>query len=138
LPLPPLPAGAPLELRLMDAWGHILAGQDVALSRDERMATARMLVHRNLLDAAEAQLRAAGADEPAQLMLAALLSNRGKLDEAAQILVAHPGSARAQAELGIIYAKQNRMPEAAGAFQRSLDLDPNQPDVRAWLEKVRQ
>jgi hypothetical protein len=141
------PPDGPLERRLLHVWVELLAGKDEARRRldplgiEARLATARMFDKLGRPADAAGQLEAVLVDDPrhegALVLLGMLLANQGRLSDAeARVRAAtdaHPKSARPWATLGVILAKQGRMPEAVAAWRRSLELDPEQPDVRAWL-----
>jgi hypothetical protein len=133
---PPGP-DAPEEVRLLNTWHLLLSERPIPeLSPREHVATARMLLSRGLTDSAVAQLIDLTSDEEAVLLLAAIEGNRGNLDRAAELLAAFPKSPRALAQLGLVRAKQGRLDEAAELWRRSLALDPDQPEVAAWLRSI--
>jgi tetratricopeptide (TPR) repeat protein len=104
---------APYELRLLHAW-HVLlldapgASEAIdALGSDALVATGRMLIVRGRPADAERTLRRA-------------------IERA-------PGRADAWRHLGVALALEHRLDEARAAWQRSLELDPRQPEVTRWL-----
>ncbi len=110
----PSPApDAPFELRLLHAWHLLLLGDAAAepalaaLGVEARVATGHMLIARGRPGEAEPQLRAA--------------------------LALDPGHATAWKHLGVALALARRVAEARAAWQRSIELDPRQPDVARWL-----
>ena len=107
---------------------------------DARASTAIMLMARGRDAEAETQLRKGIAERPHQVKvavyLASYLGNKGRLDEAEGLLrdvLAREENPRAMAQLGLIYAKRDRVAEAVKLWQRSLALDPEQTDVEAYL-----
>jgi hypothetical protein len=107
-------ADAPLELRLLHEWHRFLltapGAEDAALAAlgvDAQVATGRMLIVRALPADAERVLRAA--------------------------LARDPGRAEAWKHLGVALALGHRPDEARAAWQRSLALDPLEPEVARWL-----
>ena len=134
------------EVQLLHAWQLVLAGQPAdreldALGPAARAVTARMLLGRKREADAIRVLEPAVSEAGAALMLAAIHGNAGRLDAAAaildQVLTREPQHARALAQRGLVRAKQGRMEEAERDLEASLAIDPAQPDVADYLEKLR-
>jgi tetratricopeptide (TPR) repeat protein len=146
VPTGPPPLDAARERHLLHYWHFRLAehGDSAATIRpqpEEEIVTAQMLARHQRVPEAKELLRslltAAPDNQTATLLLAALLGNDGERAEAhallRRLLENHPDNARAHAQLGLILAQEGRFPDAITEWRASLALEPDQPDVRAWL-----
>jgi tetratricopeptide (TPR) repeat protein len=96
------------------------------------LLTAQMMIRAELDEAAEAELKAALAKDPALPRAHFLLGQsalfRGRLDEAVALfrreIALSPGDAMALYRLGDAYARQARWDEAQAALQRSIWVNP--------------
>jgi Protein of unknown function (DUF2723) len=134
----PVRPGAPFEVHLLAAWHRALAG-DLGgldgLGDDALVATAQMLVRRDRLDEALLVLARSRAEGPV-LLEATIRARRGEVEAAVALLERFPDSPRALAHLGLLHAQRGELTAARTLWQRSIALDPDQPDVRAWLERL--
>jgi tetratricopeptide (TPR) repeat protein len=97
-----------------------------------RLVTAQMMVRAQLDELAEAELKAALAQDPrlprANYLLGQTAIFRGRLDEGVALLrrelEINPGDAMAFYRLGDAYARQLKWDEATAALQRSIWLNP--------------
>jgi tetratricopeptide (TPR) repeat protein len=149
-PAAPLPAGAPVERRLLAGWHALLSGEPGAaeaiarFDRGAELATARMLVAIQRVDLAEAILEAMVDRRPrdagALIVLSAVRGNQGDLRGAEELLLRalaiDPRNADAHARLGLAQAKQGRLDEARLSWARALALDPDRADVADWLRAL--
>ena len=102
------------------------------------------LLNQQRYTAAATALEHAAALEPAKLDIAVALASayagKGDLDNAQKVLskaaAAHPDSARAQFELGNLFAQRKLFAEAADAYAHSIHLDPNHEQARIALVKA--
>jgi tetratricopeptide (TPR) repeat protein len=102
------------------------------------------LLEQQRYTAAATALEHAAALEPAKLeiaiALAAAYAGKGDLEEAQKVLTkaasAHPDSARAQFELGNLYAQSKLFAEAAESYARCVGLDSNHEEARLALVKA--
>jgi tetratricopeptide (TPR) repeat protein len=79
---------------------------------------------------------------PARYNLAFLYLNTGRIDEAAAqyraiVKVAPRDSSNAHNQLGVIFAQRNDLRQAIDHWQKALDVDPNNMNARANLERAR-
>ena len=146
LPDEPVPDDAAPEIRLLHAWHLLLRGDPAADDElrkgyvDARASTAIMLMARGRDAEAEAQLRRGSAERPQQVKvavyLASYLGTRGgstRRRRSSPTSCAREENPRAMAQLGLIFAKRDRVAEAVKLWQRSLALDPEQTDVETYL-----
>jgi tetratricopeptide (TPR) repeat protein len=105
---------------------RLLLGQLYGLNHDTPKAEAQFK---------EAQ-RIDGTSEEVVLNMARLYTEQGQMDKAVTTLTAVPEedrSARMEFALAGIYDTQKKPKEAAAAYQRSLDLDPDNADAKRGL-----
>ncbi len=95
---------------------------------------------RDAIEAYSDALRSYADFVEAHVNLGALLAQDGELAEAAAHELAalrlRPSDALARANLGNVYFEQQRYDEAQTEYERSLALDPTQPQAKAGLEAV--
>src|SRR5690242_3044072 len=102
------------------------------------------LLNQQRYTAAATALEHAAALEPAKLdiaiALAAAYAGKGDLDSAQKVLsktaATHPDSARAQFELGNLYAQRKLFAEAAEAYGHAIRLDSSHEQARLALVKA--
>ncbi len=114
------------RLKPDDLETHLLLGQLYGLNHDSALAEKQFK---------EAQ-RIDGTSEEVVLNMARLYTEQGQLDKAVKTLtdVAQDDrSARMEFALAGIYDTQKKPKEAAAAYQRSLDLEPDNADAKRGL-----
>ncbi len=146
--------GDAVEQQIHFAWRLLLSGRQeqaeaaiAAIGEAAVQSTAPMLLALGKLDLAEARLRTQLAVRPsdtaAMLMLASLLANRkeGPSQEEALTLFVRaselsPGDDEIWTRLGLLYAQTGRIEDARAAWRRALAINPQRPDVAAFLERA--
>jgi tetratricopeptide (TPR) repeat protein len=130
-------AGARAAIKRAEAWGHRLPLVN--------LAAGMMYLRLASWDDAESRFRRAVAldpsCQPAQMMLAWLLSERGKSREATEAalksLEIDYASAFSHFALGLAMVGAADGDRALEAFEQSLSLNPGWLPARAWTELVR-
>lgn len=93
------------------------------------------------LAAAEATFREVLADAPthpqANINLGKTLARQARWQESFEIFALAVGDAAAHSNVGVLMAKAGHYAEAEAAFEQALAMDPNLPQARAFLDKLR-
>lgn len=111
---------------------------------DFYVAFARNEVAKKNFPGAIKQYELALAKDPshqaALLGMAHIFDSQGNLNKAMvyyrQAVKAHPQDATGHNDLGLCYARQNRLQEAAQSLERAVQLEPNNPRYRNNIAKV--
>ena len=114
------------KLKPTDVEPKLLLGQLYALSQDSAKAEAQFKAAQNL-DA---------NSEDAVLNMARLYSEQGNLNQAAQAIAAIPQqdrTTRMELALGATYEQLKKYKDAAAAYKRALEIDPDNADAQKAL-----